>query len=113
MASARIWFSALRNDLMYGNGSHDQKYCIAVIAFRQDATNSKYKQCHMEVECGVMHVAGTSTRETGEHQCDVDRSLAGLDLVKYISDVITVQEGTALATVGMSLKMLESLGCPT
>ena len=113
IASARMWFGALRNDLMFGGTAGDQPYCIAVIAFRQDATSSKLKQCHMEVECGVMHLAKTGA---GDHDRDADliqSSLSGLELTKYISDVIPVQEGTALATVGMSLKMLESLGCPT
>ena len=117
IASARLWFGALRNDLMFGpNGggsAGDQPYCIAVIAFRQDATSSKLKQCHMEVECGVMRLAKTGAGDREQDADMIQSSLSGLEITKYISDVIPVQEGTALATVGMSLKMLESLGCPT
>ena len=109
IASARMWFAALRHDLFYGaNGDSD--YRIAVVAFRQDATNSKLKQCHMELECGIIVVGEPSDAGVAH---DIESNLQGLQTVKYLSDVIPVQEGSGLATVGMTLKMLESLGCPT
>ena len=108
MASSRMWFCALRNDLFYGGASSnegDLTYYIAVVAFRQDAANSKLKQCHMELECGVLAVDPEASHDAF--------SLDGIEFVKHISDVITVQEGHSLATVGMTLKMMDSLGCPT
>ena len=100
-----MWFSSVRREMFYGDGS-DNVYCIVVVAFRQDATNSKLKQCHLELECGV-----TGVPDSADSDCDLPLEQACF--IKYISDVIPVQEATSLATVGMTLKMLESLGCPT
>ena len=76
------------------------------MAYRQDATNSKLKQCHLELECGTLF---GSTAELTPH----DFSIEWFDIRKLISDVIPVDGSTALETVGMTLKMLNSLGCLT
>lgn len=110
VASSRLFFSALRHDLFYG--SKDGSWSVAVVACRQDATNSKLKQMHMEVECGIWTLDSTDASLDSPAALE-ELGLGSLDTIKCLSDVIPVEESTALATVGMSLKMLESLSCPT
>jgi len=76
------------------------------MAYRQDATNSKLKQCHLELECGTLF---GSTAELKPEEFSIE----WFDIRKLISDVIPVEGSTALETVGMTLKMLTSLGCLT
>ena len=78
-----------------------------MLAMRQDATNSKLKQCHLELETGVLQ--GNTAALTSDDLCSMD----SFSFSKSISDVIPVAESDAVATVGMTLKMLESLGCVT
>ena len=88
-------------------------YTVAVIACRQDATNSKLKQCHLELECGVMSFSKPPSSDPSMESMSQNNALDSCDIVKYISDVIPVDQSTGAATVGMTLKMLESLGCIT
>ncbi len=103
IASARLFHSAVRHDLFYGV---DDSWNVSVMAFRQDATNSKLKQCHMELETGIL------SGNTSELQAN-DISWDSFEISRFISDVIPVAESDGLATVGMTLKMLQSLGCTT
>ena len=103
IASARLFHSAVRHDLFYGV---DDSWNVSVMAFRQDATNSKLKQCHMELETGILS-GNTSQLQANDICWDA------FDISRFISDVIPVAESDGLATVGMTLKMLQSLGCTT
>ena len=98
-----MFFGAVRKELFYSA----EGWRAVVVAYRQDATNSKLKQVHMEVECGVLG-SGDYELEKGCSQ-----ELLGARTMCCLSDVIPVEEGTGMATVGMSLKMLQSVGCPT
>ena len=73
------------------------------MAYRQDATNSKLKQTHMELECGLLASSNFKPHEP----------LLGAETLCTVSDVIPVEGGSGVATVGMSLKMLDSVGCIT
>ena len=87
-------------------GVEDGSWRVAVMACRQDATNSKLKQCHLELECGALF---GSTAELKPEEFSIEL----FDIRKLISDVIPVDGSTALETVGMTLKVLTSLGCLT
>eukprot|EP00435_Cladocopium_sp_Y103_P013338 s4746_g3.t1 len=76
------------------------------MAYRQDATNSKLKQCHMELECGTL-CGSTANLKVNEISMD------WFERTKQISDVMPVEGSSGLETVGITLKMLSSLGCPT
>ena len=103
IASARLFFSAIRKEMFYS----EDAWRVVVVAYRQDATNSKLKQVHMELECGVLCSSDVQVQDPLSHE------LMGAQTFCCLSDCIPVEEGTGLATVGMSLKMLESVGCPT
>ena len=107
VASARLFFSALRDELFYNT----KDWKVVVVAYRQDATNSKLKQIHMEIECGLLSSSAFSLDCQSSKSSMTD--LLGAHTLCCLSDVLPVEEATGIATVGMSLKMMESVGCFT
>ena len=64
----------------------------------------------MEIEAGMLSASnfpeGSGSKSSVAH-------LLGAQTLRCLSDVIPVEEATAIATVAMSLKMMESVGCFT
>ena len=104
ISSTRTFFQMLR-ETFREHADDTTNDCVAVYSWRQDATNSgvwrRSKLSALELEAFYTDAAGIWTT-----------ACQGYTL-RRIADVQKVEDGSAKATVALTLKQLESLGCPT
>ena len=106
IASTRTFFQMLRETFRTPADAMDEHpSCVAVYSWRQDATNSgvwrRSKLSALELEAFYTDAAGCWATACQGHS------------LRRIADVQKIEDGTAKATVALTLKQLESLGCPT
>lgn len=116
-ASAQRFWQVWREQLR-STSQHDS-FSVTVVSYRQDATNSavwqRSKLQALELEAGYIYISALKDEDL---QLDGDDDGPAMGLpeftrIKRLADVIPVDNGTGKATVAMTEKMLQSLGCPT
>ena len=101
MANAQIFFQVMKAELRTSSSS----ISLVILAFREDATNSgiwrKSKLAAMEVECfWTQDLTSMKKAESSGHH------------LKRLADVQRVSDSTAVGSVAMTLKQMQSLGSP-
>lgn len=100
MANAQVFFQVMKAELRASNPNS-----LVILAFREDATNSgiwrKSKLAAMELECFWTQdlTSMTKAESLGHH-------------LKRLADVQRVSDSTAVGSVAMTLKQMQSLGAP-
>ena len=92
---------------------------VTIISFRQDGTNSgifnKSKLIALELEASYKLDIPSSDSSDGQRSiCDYEchDTLQNWRRIKRLADVQVVKQGSGPATLALTQKMLESLGCP-
>ena len=102
IASAKLFYEQMKNDLFQQSG---EGFCIAVHAYRQDATNGKKKVSAVEIEslyaCGIT--------EEDAHFLSYD----DFRRKKFISDLLPVGDESGPGCFGLTLRAFSCQGCPT
>lgn len=113
----RCWKMAASVD---GRTISSETQPVTILSFRQDGTNSgiwnKSKLIALELEASYridIPLCLTQTRDgitaTGFHDDDV---FPNWQRLKRLADVQIVKDGSGLASLALTQKMLDSLGCP-
>ena len=101
IASSRLWFSMMQQDLFTLMPSG---YSTSLIATRQDATHGRKKVACLELSAA--YLAGCDL------ECD-SHNWESFHRIKRLGDVLRIRDETAHGTMGFTKKVLEGLGAPT
>ena len=102
MAAARLSYERMKHSFFEQSS---EGFCIAVHAYRQDATNGKAKVSALELE--TLYVSGVTADRADKLQ------LTDFTHLKFLSDLARVGDESGAGCVGITLRGFGCQSCPS